>query len=453
MQSDAPAGAFDALLAEKLADSLAAPLPEATPRRVPGPVHFPGKATAVVGMRRAGKTTFLHQLRRERLEAGVERQALPYVNFEDERLAGLTAEQLHPLVEHYYRRHPEARGSKTVTWCFDEIQVVPGWERFVRRLLDAEQVEVFVTGSSAALLSREIATALRGRAWEVLLHPFSFEEALRHKGMTPPASPDFLSSKDRSALERAFLDYLEVGGFPEAQGLDVATRRQLLRDYVDVAMLRDVVERHGVTNVAGLRWLVRHLLGNAAGLFSVEKFYAALRSQGLSISKDTVHQLLGYLTDCFLVRTVWLEAKSERQRMVNPRKAYPVDPGLIPVFDRTGRANAGHALETAVMVELERRRSEVTYVRTPDGHEVDFLARFPDGEEELIQVCAEAADPVTAERELRALAGASVLHPRATQRLLTLNREAAPPSVPDRVIVQPAYEWMLSRRAEEVTAR
>lgn len=446
-----PPRAFDALLDEKLADSLVAPLPEATPRRVSGTVHFPGKATAVVGMRRAGKTTFLHQLRRERLEAGAERSALPYVNFEDERLAGLTAEHMHPLVEHYYRRYPEARGSKTVTWCFDEIQVVPGWERFVRRLLDAEQVEVFVTGSSAALLSREIATALRGRAWEVLLHPFSFEEALRHQGMTPPARSDFLASKDRSALERAFLGYLEMGGFPEAQGLDVATRRQLLRDYVDVAMLRDVVERHGVTNVAGLRWLVRHLLGNAAGLFSVEKFYGALKSQGLSISKDTVHQLLGHLTDCFLVRTVWLEAKSERQRMVNPRKAYPVDPGLIPVFDRTGRANTGHALETAVMVELERRRCEVTYVRTPEGHEVDFLARFPDGEEELIQVCAEASDPATAKRELRALEGARELHPRAAQRLLTLNREVAPPSAPDAVIVQPTYEWMLSPRAEEAT--
>ena len=355
MPPEPPPRAFEALLGEKLADSLRDPLPEAMPRRVSGAVHFPGKATAVVGMRRAGKTTFLHQLRRERLEAGAKRHALPYLNFEDERLAGLSAEHLNPLIEHYYRRHPETRGSATVTWCFDEIQVVPGWERFVRRLLDAEQVDVFVTGSSAALLSREIATALRGRAWEVLLHPFSFEEALRHKGTTPPESPDFLSVKDRSALERDFLDYLEVGGFPEAQGLDVATRRQLLRDYVDVAMLRDVVERHGVTNVAGLRWLVRHLLGNAAGLFSVEKFYGALKSQGLSISKDTVHQLLGHLTDCFLVRTVWLEAKSERQRMVNPRKAYPVDPGLIPVFDRTGRANIGHALETAVMVELERR--------------------------------------------------------------------------------------------------
>lgn len=133
----------------------------------------------------------------------------------------------------------------------------------------------------------------------------------------------------------------------------------------------------------------------------MEKFYAALKSQGFRISKDTVHELLSHLEDCFLVRTVWEEAGSERQRMVNPRKAYPVDPGLIPVFDRARRANVGHALETAVLVELERRGAGVTYVRTPGGYEVDFLARRPGGETELIQVCADASDEPTSRRELR----------------------------------------------------
>ena len=435
---------FQAHLGEKLADSLTAPLPVGTPRRVFGALRVPGKVTAVVGMRRAGKTMFLHQIQRERLAAGVVRERMPYINFEDERLAGLTAEHLHPLVEDYYRRFPRLRGRETVIWCFDEIQVVPGWERFVRRLLDSEQVEVFLTGSSAALLSREIATALRGRAWEVVIHPFSFEEALRHGGQTVPEQPDFLDAPARSMLEKGFLDYLVAGGFPEAQRLDTATRYQLLRDYVDVAMLRDVVERHAVGNVAGLRWLVRHLLSNAAGLFSLEKFYRALKSQGLAISRDTVHQFMGHLQDCFLVRTVWMESTSERQRMVNPRKAYPVDPGLIPVFDRTGRSNLGHALETVVLLELERRRAEVTYVKTPQGFEVDFLARYPSGEVDLIQVCAEADSPETAERELRALMEAGRLFPRAHKRLLTLTRDGLPRQVSADVLAQPAYVWLLT---------
>jgi predicted AAA+ superfamily ATPase len=122
-------------------------------------------------------------------------------------------------------------------------------------------------------------------------------------------------------------------------------------DYVDVAVLRDVVERHGVTQVAALRSMVRHLLGNAGAAFSVEKFFQSLKSQGFAVGRDTVHELLAHLVDCFLVRTVWIESKSERQRMSNPRRVYPIDPGLIPVFDRTGRANTGHALETVVLLE------------------------------------------------------------------------------------------------------
>jgi predicted AAA+ superfamily ATPase len=293
-------------------------------------------------------------------------------------------------------------------------------------------------------LSREIATAMRGRAWGVVIHPFSFEEYLRHHQVPVPEKPDFLAPPERSTIERAFQDYLACGGFPEAQNVELTTRHELLRDYVDVALLRDVMERHGIGNVTALRWLVRHLLGNAAGMFSVEKFYAALKSQGLRTSKDSLHDYLAHLADCFLVRTVWLEAASERQRMVNPRKAFPVDPGLIPVFDRTGRANLGHALETVVLIELERRRREVTYVRTPGGYEVDFLARRPGAAPELIQVCADLGTPALVERDLRALEDVAKVYPKATRRLLTLTRDAMPDDVPKGVVVQSAYEWLLS---------
>src|SRR4029453_17479141 len=147
--------------------------------------------------------------RRERGNGG---GPLPYINFEDERLAELKAQDLHLLIEEYYRRFPALRGREIVTWCFDELQVVAGWERFIRRLLDTEKVEVFLSGSSAALLSREIATAMRGRAWEVVIHPFSFEESLHHHGHVVPQLPDFLPAAERSALERTCLGYLVAGG-------------------------------------------------------------------------------------------------------------------------------------------------------------------------------------------------------------------------------------------------
>ena len=120
-------------------------------------------------------------------------------------------------------------------------------ERFVRRLLDTRRTEVFVSGSSAALLSREIASSLRGRAWPALIHPFSFEEACRHRGIPVPERPDILARHERLRPERTFAHWLRVGGFPEAQGLGAPSRHQLLRDYVDVAILRDVVDRHRVT--------------------------------------------------------------------------------------------------------------------------------------------------------------------------------------------------------------
>jgi hypothetical protein len=319
---------------------------------------------------------------------------------------------------------------------------VPGWERFVRRLLDTEKVEVLVSGSSAALLSREIATAMRGRAWKVVIFPFSFEEYLRHKGHALPVRRDLVSTPDRTMLQGALRQYLSSGGFPEAQGLDLATRLHLLSDYVDVAILRDVVERHGVTNVASLRWLVRHLLGNPGGLFSVERFYRSLKAQGLAVSRDTLHQLMGYLEDCFLVRWTWMEATSERQRMVHPRKVYPVDPGLISVFDRSGKANLGHALETAVRVALERRQADVRYVRTREGFEVDFLARWAEGREALIQVVADLGDPVTRDREVRALLSAAQEHPGANLLLVTLTTESAE-DIPPNIQVQDAAMWLL----------
>ena len=421
--------------------------PALTPRRVAGQSAFPGKATAVVGMRRAGKTTYLHQLRAERSAAGVPDARLPFITLEDERLQGLDAPMLGALIDEYTDRHRLAASADALAptcWFLDEIQVVPGWERLIRRLLDADGTEVFLSGSSAALLSREIATELRGRAWQVLMHPFGFDEALRHRGMALPESPHSMRRAERAYVEETFVEWLETGGFPEAQGLDAATRRRLLTDYVDVALLRDVIDRHGVTNVVGLRWLARQLLANAGAMFSVEKFHRSLRSQGIAIARDTVHQHLSCLEDSFLVRTVWMEAASVRQRMVNPRKAYPIDSGLINVYDRTGRANTGHALETAVLIELERRGSEVTYVRTPEGFEVDFLARHLDGTTELIQVCADATDAETGARELRALAAAGQAFPVAEQSLLTLDYRGLPAGAPVGVRVQPAYEWILA---------
>ncbi len=429
------------IIRQKVVDGLAMAPPPLTRRDVRVP-EVAGKAIAVIGMRRTGKTTFLWQVLSDRLAAGVPREGLLYFGFEDERLADLTAADLHLMVEAYYRLHPERRDAQRAVLFLDEIQVVPGWEAFVRRILDTERVELFLSGSSARLLSREVASSMRGRAMEALVHPFSFREYLRHFGREPEGPPDRLTKAARSAVEKDLREYLARGGFPEA--LDVAERDRfdLLGGYVDVVLLRDVVERYDVSQPVALRWMTRHLLGNAAGTFSVNKFYGDLRSQGLHVSKETLHDYLGYLQDAFLIRTLFIAGGSERRRMVNPRKVYPVDPGLIPVFDASGRANLGHALETCVMLELERRGADVAYVRTAGGLEVDFLARYPQGRQGLIQVCADLTTPEARDREVRALLEASSEHPRATLHLVGLDVPVGadwPPSV----TVHPAGAWLL----------
>lgn len=429
-------------LRAKVIDGLTMAAPSLTRRDV----HVPGirgKALAVIGMRRSGKTTFLWQCLADRLASGTPREALLYCNFEDERLAGMSATDLQWVLEEYFALHPEWRDRRMVTFFLDEIQVIQGWEAFVRRLLDSEMIEMFVSGSSARLLSREVATSMRGRAMEVLVHPFSFREVLRHHRAEPDRPISDLPKAARSSVEKHFRTYLTEGGFPEAQDISSRDRTSLLRTYVDVAILRDVIERHGVTNTAALRWLLRHLLGNPASSFSVEKFHNALKSQGLPVGKNTLHDYLAHLEDAFLVRTVSLHTASERQRMVNPRKAYPVDPGLIPVYERVGRANLGRALETAVLLELERRGCEVGYVRTKEGYEVDFHARDPEGGVWLIQVSAEVGAAGTWEREVRALASAAKTYPEASAMLVTA--DAHPPSepLPAPLVWQPAAAWLL----------
>ena len=438
--------ALHPVLNEKLSAAVAAEPALAATRRDAVLPAVPGKAHSVIGIRRAGKTTFLRQLQRDwRVSMSPER--VVYLSFDDDRLAELPSEQLGFLLEEYYRRYPEFRGRETVRWLLDEIQLVAGWERFVRRVMDTERLEVVVSGSSARMLSREVHTSLRGRGMETVIRPFSFREFLRHRDEEPAGRARELGAQQRSRVEKRFREYLNTGGFPEAQGLSPELRVDLLQGYVDTVLFRDVIERYGVTQVAALRWLARQCLRNPAGSFSVHRLHQDLRAQGLGLAKDALHAMVGHLEDAFLIRGVALATDSERRRNSNPRKVYPVDTGMIAAFDRSGRSNIGHALETVVLHELDRRKAEVGYVRTRDGYEVDFCARFPDGREELIQVCAELAAGDVLARERRALDDAAKDHPRARKRLLALTFDQLPATLPRGVAVQPAYEWLLDSAA------
>jgi uncharacterized protein len=430
------------ILRAKLAEALAVPLRSLTRRDVRFP-SVSGKALAVVGVRRGGKTSVLAHERQNRIESGRPAPSQLFLSFEDDRLLGSSAADLSWVLDEHARQFPDLRATEPLTLYLDEIQVVAQWESIVRRLIDSSTVELFLSGSSARLLSNEIATSLRGRALAVTLYPFSFRETLRHTGHEPDVPYEQLPPSARAHLDASLRRYLVEGGFPESQGIDPRDRMMLLRSYVDVMVLRDVIERHAVSNVTALRWLERHLLANPGGAFSISKAWNAAKSQGLAIAKDTMHDFLAYLEDAFLIRTIVMHSTSERQRMVNPRKAYPIDPALIPLFERTGRTQHGRTLETVVALELLRRGCDVSYVRTADDMEVDFLAERIGKPPLLVQVTLELRDPDTRAREIRALEAARIMIPDAECWIIT--GDATPPSVPLPAGMRwaPAAQWLL----------
>jgi hypothetical protein len=163
-----------------------------------------------------------------------------------------------------------------------------------------------------------------------------------------------------------------------------------------------------------------------------------------AIGKATVHDLLGHLIDAFLLAAVPTATESERRRNTNPRKLYPVDPGLIQAFDSGGRWNVGHALELVVFYELKRRGADVAYVKTKGDLEVDFLARYPGGREELIQVCVDLSEPATLGRELAALDAAGIEHPRAVRQLIVMDASTAGRIRHPRTEPLAAMQWLVS---------
>ncbi len=420
-------------------------LPVPSPREAQLPA-LPGKADALIGMRRAGKTWRMYQEITEQIAAGTSPGRILYLNFEDERLPPLSGEDLHRFVDAHRRRHPADIG-RGLSLYLDEVQNVPGWELFVRRTLDRRDTRVVVTGSSAQLLSREIATSLRGRALATEIAPFSFRESLVFSGRQLPDT--WPVSAEQGALLRArFETYMRVGGFPEVQGLDDRMRVRVLQDYIDVVVLRDVIERHGVGNVEALRYLVRRLLAAPAGRFSVNRFYNDLKSHGRKVGKDSLYAALAHLEDAFLVFALPIDDRSEAVRTANPRKAYPVDTGLAAAHSFSAAQNTGHLLETAVYLELRRRGYECGYIKTRSGFEVDFAARRRGlGHGQLVQVCADTSDPATRSRELRALDEAMSERRFDKALLLTLGETDTIEVSAGTVMVRPVWRWLLEPEA------
>jgi predicted AAA+ superfamily ATPase len=261
-------------------------------------------------------------------------------------------------------------------------------------------VQIYLTGSSAKLLSKEIATSLRGRSIAIEVLPYSFTEFLRAKQISF-APTDFASKKN--AL---FNDYIHEGGFPEITNLHLQDRIRILQDYVNVVVFRDVIERHKITNTVLVKYIIKTLLKNSGNLFSINKFFNDLKTQGINVSKNTVHEYLDYIEDAYLSFTVPLYSESLRKVQTNPKKVYAIDTGLVNAYTTSFAQNLGHWFENIIYLDLRRQNQEIYYYLTKNRYEVDFLTKDIYGKMHLYQVVWDDNNPQTMEREMRALQAA-----------------------------------------------
>jgi predicted AAA+ superfamily ATPase len=255
-------------------------------------------------------------------------------------------------------------------------------------------------------------------------------------------SPLSLGSKTRATLQNMAEKYLVRGGFPEIQSVDdEEMRHQILRNQVDVVVLRDVVERHSVTNLVALRRLMGHLMSAPATRFSVNKFYRSLRSQGVSCTKDKLYEYLDHLTDAYMVHQAVVHSKSERVRRVNPTKVYISDLGLLEAASPRTTENRGALLENLVYVHLRGQGAIPDYVVTRSGSEVDFFVPARrSGEPRLIRVCWTLEEKTTRGREIRGLKEAMKELKVKKGTVVTWNEQE---HIDEGINAVPAYRWLL----------
>ena len=369
--------------------------------------HISGKATICTGVRRAGKSTYLFQVIDRLVSDGVDPRNILYLNLFDDRLHGLGSDNLHLILEAYYGLYPEKKNRETVYFFFDEIQVVPGWESFVDRLLRSEKSEVWLSGSSAEMLSKEIGTRMRGRAlsWEIF--PFSFEEFLRGRDVeVATAAGGKVSTGTRLLLQREFEEYRSRGGFPEVVNLERRLRVKVHQEYFNAILYRDMVERHNISHPNALLDLAHRLVANVGSLYSLNKLKSYLDSLGHTVPKGSISDYLRWFEDAYFLFSLQIYDASVARRKANPRKIYAIDHGLVTSISHRILVNTGHLLENMIFVGLRRVTPEIYYYRTEKGHEVDFIYIMPDGSRHLLQVAASLDAGETEEREVRALRSA-----------------------------------------------
>ncbi|MEM2637252.1 MAG: ATP-binding protein [Candidatus Korarchaeota archaeon] len=375
-------------------------LPQLVERDLRIELDIPIKRTiSIIGPRRAGKTFFMYQIISKLEQNNVDRNRILYVNFERVELIGCKPEDLRHMLDIFYEIYPESKKQKVYLFL-DEVQNVPGWEIFVRSVMDSENIQVFVSGSSSKLLSMELATSLRGRTISYYIYPFNFREFLRAVGFEVDK---YLSSSQKAMLLNLLQKYLK-GSYPEAV-LFEKEREKIVKEIFNVMVYRDIIERFKVKNIRVLHLLAKGLVSST--YFSIRKFYNYLKSMGIEVSKNTIYNYMEYFSDSLVLYPLRKYSPSYRAVEQTIPKIYMVDNGLLLI---NGVEDTGRLMENLVFAELLKRgltpNENFFYLRL-NNKEVDFIIKNGEKIEQLIQVCYSVEDFVTREREINALVKAS----------------------------------------------
>lgn len=355
---------------------------------------MPRKIIAVTGLRRIGKTYMLFQL------AGSNRNRILYVNFDDERvprrtefLTGLMPAAINIL------------GERPSTLFLDELQVMPDWSRWLRRIYDEGEMEIFVTGSSSEISSEEIPSELRGRSLDVRIHPLSYAEFLRFKETGPSTV----------LLE----EYLRYGGMPEVVLANESRKFEILLQYYASVVRRDIVERFRVRETEVLRATLQLLVNSTQ--YTITKLHNTLRSMGHDVGKNTIARYVSHVEGAYFLRYVSVFSYKVKDQMKYARKVYFTDTGFIGAL--TSGEQYGRVCENVVANHLFRLVGQVYYWKDRTGKEVDFVVKDRNRVTMLVQSCWDAWNPDTVDRETSALLKASA--ELACDNLLVVTRDRA----------------------------
>ena len=383
-----------------------------------------GIANIITGPRRSGKSVFAFQAIKEQERFG-------YVNFEDVNLK-IKAEELNKVLEAIYSIKGEVK-----YFLFDEIQNVPGWEKFVARLVDNKNI--ILTGSNSNLLSKELGSSMTGRHFDHILLPFSFREFLSYHKIQYNISKGF-STMEKIKLIKELKNYIYTGGFP----IGIELGKQYLDDLYSDIIFKDVVIRHKIKLSSKIRDLANYL----ASLSSSEVSYNKLRNIiGLS-SKHTVKEWVGFLEEAYLIFILKRFSFKKKESLRFPVKIYSIDPGFL-VFSLVD-ASISKRMEEVVAIELLRRKSyfsqitNIYYWRASTGQEIDFLLEDKGKVNQLIQVTYASDKNSINEREVgNLIIGASKLH-CSNLLVITWDYEAEERIKGRKIRFVPLWKWLLN---------